>query len=247
MIKFVVFCTKVVAVTIAAALFSSCHVKDIHFGDGLDGNGNVTRQTRNVGSNFSKIDVNRGLNVTLEQSDTYFVEVEADDNLQSHITVKVENETLVITTDENIDEAKAKNIRVKMPSLTNIEASSGSSVTTTGVFKGTEIVVKTSSGSESNVNLEFDKIQCESSSGSSIILKGKALDLNTDSSSGSSIDARDLLVNNVVSESTSGSSTDVHPILSLKGKASSGSSISYDSTPKTIVKDESSGGSVSKD
>jgi len=219
MVKFVVFCTKVIAATIAAVLFSSCHVKDIHFGEGIDGNGNVTRQTRDVGNNFSKIDVNRGLNVTLEQSDT----------------------------DENIDEAKAKNIRVKMPAVTEIETSSGSSVTTSGVFKGTGIVVKTSSGSESNVNLEFDKIRCESSSGSSITLKGKALDLSTDSSSGSNIDAKELIVNNVVSESTSGSSTDVHPMVSLNGKASSGSSISYDSSPKTIVKEESSGGSVSKD
>ena len=247
MVKFVVFCTKVISAAIAAVLFSSCQIRDIQFGEGIDGNGNVTRQTRSVGTNFSKIDVNRGLNVTVEQSDTYFVEVEADDNLQSHITVKVENETLVITTDESIDEAKAKNIHVKMPSLTNIEASSGSSISTTGAFKGTEITVKSSSGSESNVNLEFDKIRCESSSGSSIILKGKALDLSTNSSSGSSIDARDLLVNNVVSESTSGSSTDVHPGVSLKGKASSGSSINYDSSPKTIVKEENSGGSVSKE
>ena len=247
MVKFVVFCTKVIAATIAAALFNSCQIKDIHFGEGIDGNGNVTRETRSVGTNFSKIDVNRGLNVTLEQSDTYFVEVEADENLQSHITVKVENETLVITTDENIDEAKAKNIRVKMPSLTNIEASSGSSVTTSSAFKGTEIVVKNSSGSESNINLEYDKINCKASSGSEIVLKGKALDLNTDSSSGSSIDAKDLLVNNVVSEASSGSSTDVHPGISLKGKSSSGSSISYDSAPKTIVKEESSGGSVSKE
>lgn len=247
MVKFVVFCTKIIAATIVAALFSSCQIKDVHFGAGIDGNGNVTRQTRSVGTNFSKIDVNRGLNVTLEQSDTYFVEVEADDNLQSHITVKVENETLVITTDENIDEAKAKNIRVKMPSLTSIETSSGSSVSTTGAFKGTEIAVKTSSGSESNLNLEFDTIRTESTSGSSINLSGKALKLSTHSSSGSEIDAKNLLVNDVVSESTSGSSTDVHPIVSLKGKASSGSSINYDSSPKTIVKEESSGGSVSKE
>lgn len=247
MVKFVIFCTKVIAATIAAVLFSSFQIKDIHFGGGLDGNGNVTKQRRSVGTNYSRIEINRGLNVTLEEDDAYFIEVEADDNLQSHIIVKVENETLVITTDENIDEAKAKNIHVKMPSLTSIESSSGSSVTTNGAFTGTEIVVKTSSGSESNVKLEFDKIKCKSSSGSSIILKGKALDLTTDSSSGSTIDARDLLVNNVVSESTSGSSSNVHPIISLHGKASSGGSINYNSSPKTIVKEESSGGSVSKD
>lgn len=246
MVKFVVFSTKLIAASVAALLLSSCNA-NINLGNGIDGNGNVTRQTRNVGNNFSKIDVNRGLNVTLEQSDNYSVEVEADENLQEHITATVENETLVITTDENIDEAKAKNIHVKMPALTGIETSSGSSVTTKGKFNGTAITIKSSSGSESNAELEFDRISCESSSGSSINLKGKALELNTDSSSGSSIEARNLIVNNVVSESTSGSSTDVHPMVSLKGKASSGSSINYDSSPKTVVKEESSGGSVSKE
>jgi len=73
------------------------------------------------------------------------------------------------------------------------------------------------------------------------------LNLNTDSSSGSSIDARELLANDVVSETSSGSTTNTHPILSLNGKASSGSSIHYNGSPKTVVKEESSGGSVSKE
>lgn len=246
MVKFVVFCTKIIAATIAAALFASCHTS-IDLGNGIDGNGNVTTQKRNVEGSFTKVDVSRGLNVTLEQADTYFVEVEADQNLQEHISTKVENGTLFITTDENIDEATAKNIRVKLPSLTALETTSGSSVSTKNTFTGTDIDVKTSSGSEADLSLEFDNVSCKSSSGSSLNVKGKALKLKTDSSSGSTIDAQGLLVNDVVSESSSGSSTDVHPLVSLNAKASSGSSIDYNSSPKTVSKEESSGGSVSKE
>lgn len=246
MVKFALFCTKVITVAIAAAMFSSCNTR-IDLGGGIDGNGNVTTETRNVGDNFSKIDVNRGLNVIVEQADTFHVEVEADENLQSHISTKVENGTLVITTDQNIDEAAAKNIHVKMPKLTEIETNSGSSLSTKNVFTGTSITVDASSGSSAELELEFDNISCGSSSGSNVSLKGKALDLITDASSGSVIDARHLLVNNVTSEASSGSSTDVHPLVSLKGEASSGSSISYDSSPKTVTKEESSGGSVSKE
>jgi len=140
-----------------STLFSSCHIRDIQIGDGIDGNGNVTRQTRNVEKNFSKIDANRGLNVTIEQSNSYSVEVEADENLQSHITTKVEDDTLIITSDENIDQATAKKIHVKMPNLVDIETSSGASVTTNGVYSGTEISIRTSSGSETVANLEFEK------------------------------------------------------------------------------------------
>ena len=193
MVKFVVFCTKIVATTIAATLFSSCHT-NVSWGEGLDGNGNVTTQTRNVEGNFTKVEASRCLNVTLEQSSTYFVEVEADENLQEHITTKVENGTLFISTDENIDEAKAKNIRVKLPSLISVETTSGSSVITNNTFTGTDITVKSSSGSEADLSLEYDNVSCETSSGSSLSVKGKALKLKTDSSSGSEIDAKGLLV-----------------------------------------------------
>ncbi|MGL2964334.1 head GIN domain-containing protein [Flavobacterium sp. RSB2_4_14] len=246
MIQLIKSSTKFVAVIITTLLLTSCNSK-IDFSNGIDGNGNVTTQTRNVENNFSKIDVSRGLNVTIEQSNSYLVEVEADENLQDHITTRVEDGTLIITTDENIDEAKARNIRVKLPLLSSVESTSGSSVSSKGILKGTDISIETTSGSETKLSLEFDNISCESSSGSSLTINGKALRLKTESTSGSTIESRDLLVNDVISESSSGSSTRVHPLVSINAKASSGSSINYYSTPKTVIKEESSGGSVSKD
>ncbi len=244
MVKFITLCTKLIAATIAATLFASCR---IDMNNGIDGNGNVTKQTRQVDPNFSKIDVSRGLTVIVKQSGTYLVEVEADDNLQQHITTKVENGTLVISSDKSIDQANSKTIHVSLPALTAIESTSGSSASTAGTFTGTDISVKTSSGSEAELTLEFDNIQCESSSGSSLNIKGKALTLRTASSSGSTIDAKGLLANEVKAEATSGSDTNVHPIVSLSAHASSGSSIDYDTSPKSVSKEESSGGSVSKE
>ncbi|WP_333666381.1 head GIN domain-containing protein [Flavobacterium sp.] len=244
--KFIVLCTKCIAVTMLVALFASCHTR-IDLGNGIDGSGNVTKQTRNVDNNFSKIVVNRGLNVTLEQGDSYWVEVEADDNLQEHITTRVENGMLTITADDDINGNATKNIHVRLPSLSAIEVNGGSSVSSKNTLNGTDIVVKTSGGSEAELRLEYDKIDCETTSGSSLNLKGKALELKTAASSGSSIEARDLLVNDVIAEASSGSSTEVHPGISLNAKASSGSSIDYNGSPKTVSKEESSGGSVSKE
>lgn len=238
--------TKGITALYIAVLLTSCHA-NIDWGNGIDGNGKVTKQTRTVENNFSKIDVSRGLNVTLEQSSNYAVEVEADENLQEHITTRVENGTLMITTDENIDEAKARNIYVKLPALTTIITTSGSSTTTKNTFTGTDLLVRSSSGSTANLKVEVDIIKCESSSGSTLTLTGKALQLKVASSSGSSIEAKNLLVNEVKAEATSGSSIDVHPILKLMASASSGSSIDYVGEPQTISKEENSGGSVSKD
>ena len=244
MVKLIVFCTKIVIATIMALLFSSCHV---NFGSGIDGNGDVTTEKRNVNGNFTKIEADSGLNVEVQQSNSYSVEVEADENLQEHITTTVENGTLVITSDENIDECESKKIRVKMPTISSLETSSGASITGQNTLIGPNLNVKTSSGSEIDVEVEMDAVDCESTSGSSITIKGKALTLTTSSSSGSEIAAKDLMVNEVTAESTSGSSTGVHPIESLRAKAYSGGGIDYNHTPRTITKEESSGGSISKE
>ena len=245
MTKSTVTSIKVTVAALAVLTLSSCHIR---INNGLDGDGNVTTKTREVG-NFTKIDANRGLNVTLEQADRCAVEVEADDNLQSHITTTVENGTLKITVDEDIDEATAKNVHVKMPSLTEVQTSSGASLETHGTYKGvgSSITVKAGSGSQAKLDLEFDTITSVSSSGSAIHLSGKALKLTTDSGEGSTIDAQDLLVNEVTAEASSGSRTEIHPIVSLDAKASSGGSIHYHGSPTKVSKEESSGGSVSKE
>jgi Putative auto-transporter adhesin, head GIN domain len=246
MVKFIVFCTKIVIATIMALLFTSCH-SNFDFGNGIDGNGDVRTEKRDVEGSFTRIEASRGLNVEVEQSKSFFVEVEADDNLLEHISTKVENGTLVITTDENIDECESKTIRVKMPTITSLETTSGADITGQNTFLGANLNVKSSSGSEIDIEVEFDAVDCETTSGSSITIKGKALSLSSSSSSGSEIAAGDLMVNEITAESTSGSSSIVHPIELLRAKASSGGSIEYNHSPKTITKEESSGGSISKE
>lgn len=244
MIKLILFAVKVITATIIALLFSSCNYK-IDLGNGIDGNGNVQTETRTITETFTKVDVSRGIDVVLEQADVTKIEVEADENLLKHITTKVENGILKVTSDENIDNAEMMTVHVAMPTITEIETTSGATLTSKNTLKGTNLKVKTSSGSEIQATVEFDEIACESTSGSNIDIAGKALKLETASSSGSEINAESLLANDIFAQSTSGSSTQVHPLVKLSGKASSGSSIDYDGNPKTIEKEETSGGSVS--
>jgi hypothetical protein len=82
------------------------------------------------------------------------------------------------------------------------------------------------------LNIESDYIECKASSGSSITIKGMALNMRLPSS-GSDIDAKDLLANKVNAAGSSGATISVHPIVSLKAKASSGSNIDYNTPPKS--------------
>ena len=241
MIKFIILCTKVIITAIVALLFTSCN----QVFNGIKGNGNVQTEERKITEKFTKIAVSRGLDVILEQSDKVFVEVEADQNLLKHITTKVVNGTLEISSDENIYNSESETVRVKMPLLESIETTSGSTLNSKGVLTGKDLDVKASSGSEIEITTEYDNLSSESTSGSNITLSGKTLKLKVASSSGSEIEADGLLANDVNAQATSGSSVEVHPLVTLNAKASSGASIDYSGHPKTVVKEDTSGGSVS--
>ena len=244
MVKFIMYCVKGISVAIVALLVASCNGK-IDLGNSITGSGKVVSEQRNV-ADFNKVTVCCGLECEIIQAPTFKVTVEADDNLIKDIKTTVVNGTLTISTDYgNYYNVTSKKITVEMPNIKSLETTSGSTLVASKGIRESSVNLKTSSGSEMKVNIESDTLRLESTSGSEQNIKGKALVLFTSSSSGSSIDAENLLANEVSSQSTSGSSTEVNPLLSLKAKASSGSSIDYKNKPKTLSKEESSGGSVS--
>lgn len=245
MIKFMIQLVKIVVGVYVAILFSSCKY-DIGF-KSVTGSGNVVSKERTV-ANFTKIEVANGLDCEVTQSDKISVIVEADDNLQEGITTKVENGVLKIESIyNNYNNVKSKKIKVQLPTIASLETTSGSSLTTRNVLKGTDISLKSSSGSDLEATVESDKVTLESTSGSTMTVGGKALEVATASSSGSTIDAKNLLANNITSQSSSGSSSTINPIVSLKAHASSGSSIDYVKAPKTLSVEENSGGDVGQE
>jgi ribosome-associated translation inhibitor RaiA len=213
--------------------------------DGIDGSGNVITEKRNIETPFTKIQASTGVEVILEQGSPSEVEVEVDDNLMKYIVTRVENGTLIVKIDGNINTMESAIVRVKTKTIEGLESSSGASIKTINKLSGTSVALKTSSGSTIQADLEYEKVSCESTSGSEIKVSGKALTLDTKSSSGSEINAKELASNEITAQSTSGSSTTVNPIVLLNAKASSGSSIDYVKEPKKVVKEETSGGSVS--
>ena len=238
------FIPKVLAVALLLFSFFSCKISS-DFGE--KGNGNITTEKRVVTGQLEKVQVSSGINVYVMQSDVSSVEVTVDENVQKLISTEVENGVLIVKSNEAFDTTEGVEVRVSLPTITGLKASSGSTIKSNNTLNSKYLTVDSSSGSEIEINVETDFISLESSSGSSIEVIGKALKVETSSSSGSSIDAVNLIANDIFAQSSSGSSTTVNPILSLKGKASSGSSINYKNVPKNLEKEESSGGSVSQD
>lgn len=238
---------RIVIAAVVALFFGSCKFETNGFGESIKGSGNVVTKERNL-SDFTKVELKKGLECEIAQSSTFKVEVEADDNLQEGIITHVENGTLVVTSKySNYRNVKSKKVKIYMPVIDALQTTSGADLKTIGVIKGNDIHLKSSSGSSLTAEVESENVTLESTSGSELKASGKAILVNTLASSGSIIEAKKLLANEIRSQATSGSSTKVNPILILNAQASSGSNIQYVNAPKRITKQETSGGSVSQD
>ncbi len=234
----------IITLLLMTITFTSCN-GNFNLINGIEGSGNVITEKRNITTPFTKISASTGIEVVLEQASSSDIEVEVDDNLMQYIVTKVENGTLIVKIDGNINTMETAIVRIKNNVFESLESSSGASIKSINKISGTKLSIKSSSGSTIKAEIEFENVNCESSSGSEIEVSGKALTLDTKSSSGSDLNAKNLAANEITSQSSSGSHTLVNPIVLLNAKASSGSSINYVKEPKKVIKEESSGGSVS--
>lgn len=241
MIRVIEHCTKIMVAALIAILCFSCD-----FMKKVDGSGNVVTKNRTMNGEFTSVSAGSGLEVVIEYGPERSVTVEADDNLHQHIMTDVSGGTLEISSDVNIRNAASKKVIVRMPTIKNLESSSGATLRSATPLRSESLKLDANSGSNMEVTIQSKKATCEASSGSHLKVSGTTDNLLTESSRGATVDARNLTASNVKSEASSGSTTFVNPIDMLKAEASSGSTIFYQKTPEKLQREVSSGGSVSE-
>jgi hypothetical protein len=230
---------KLLFIALIASLAISCQC------NGITGSGNVITEKRNIDGNFTSIKADKGLDIVLEQSQETEVTVIADDNLLKHITTKVLDGVLVISSEYNsYRNVRMKKVVVKMPKVDAIKISSGAHFESRNTIRSQDLDIESSSGATINIKVEAQKTSCESSSGGNITITGKVINLEAAASSGSSLNAEKLMANNVIASASSGGNNKVYPLVSLNADASSGGSINYHHIPKNLNKKSSSGGNI---
>jgi hypothetical protein len=210
-------------------LFSFCAISAIIFlsfnasCNVVHGSGKIITEKRAL-SGFTAIDAGGAIEVEVSQSDSYLVEVEADDNIMPRILTIVENGTLNISMqDKDFDffNNATVHVKVSMPKISGIELSGASH----GIAK----------------NIKTDKLNLEVSGASKLIVSGTASELNSEVSGASKLDAKDLIADNAEVECAGASKAIVHANTTLKIEAEGASKVIYSGSPK--VTEESSGAS----
>lgn len=205
-------------------------------------------EIRNL-KNFNSINVSAGIDLFLTMSQAEEVKVVANEDIISKIVTEVKEGTLHIYMKNSGWSGwgnKTQKVYVTIAVLKELKASSGSDVSSENVLKGDNIDIDVSSGSDVNVNLDYNTVELKTSSGSDAKIKGKAKNLKVNASSGSDIDADELESVNCKASASSGSDISVMVTGELTADASSGADIKYKGSPTSKNINESSGGEVSR-
>ncbi|MGC1633500.1 MAG: head GIN domain-containing protein [Gelidibacter sp.] len=230
---------KIIVTSILSLSLVSCS-----FNLGVKGNGNVLTKERTIDRSFDQIQVSRGLDVYLTQSETESLTVQADENLHDIIITKIEGNVLKIYADKNIRYAATQKVMVNFKNISKISASSGSDVYGTGMISADNLELESASGGDIELEVHVNSLDGIASSGSDIKIKGIAKQLYAKASSGSDIDATHLTTLTTNASSSSGADIVVNVSKELTAKAESGGDIKYLGNPEKVNTSGSVSGSV---
>ena len=214
-------------------------------GFGIQGNGEVVSDERNISSNFSGIKVSQGIQVHITQGNNTELTVEADENIIDLLITEIDGDILKIYFEKNVSRA-TRNVFLTVDKLNSIKTTSGAHVKNDGTFSAKTLTLSSSSGSHILLDLNVSEVSASASSGSDIELSGTSYEIRSDASSGSHIDADELNSKIATVGVSSGANINVYASEKLNAQASSGGGIDFYGNPEIVNKSKSSGGSISK-
>jgi hypothetical protein len=217
---------------------------NVQFGN--SGSGKIIEQERKL-PEFSGIEVGGGIDLYITQGDTQKVLVVTDANIQSQIITKVENNILVINTENWLVHASTLKVLVTVKDIKSLSASGGTDVYTEKQFIAGNIKIKISGGSDVKLNLKAIEITGSLSGGSDLFLKGAAGYIQIDASGGSDCKAYELTVAKAKVSASGGSDVFITVDEELDARASGGSDVLYRGSVKNVNASTSGGSDIKRD
>ncbi|MGD1007478.1 MAG: head GIN domain-containing protein [Ignavibacteriaceae bacterium] len=200
---------------------------------------------------FTAVEVSSGMYLTVTQSDSYGIEVIADQKDFEDLRVEKDGNALKFYIKKDFflfDWGRHHKIEVniKMPALTGADLSGGSTGSFTMDVLSKKFSAELSGGSSINGNLKCGKIELELSGGSVVELSGHGKNLKVDGSGGSIFKLKNFAVNDVDAELSGGSQVAITMNGTLNTEQSGGSHLTYYGNASLGNTDFSGGSGVSK-
>lgn len=225
-------------------LLSSC---DFMFRKKVRGNGTIATRVISTG-NFNEVEARGSMNVRVRKGSTTEVKVEVDENLFEHLDIRVDGETLVVTTKRNVNIAPSRDmvVYVTAPDFERVAASGSGDLMTENLLSFDHPLTLQTSGS-GNIQAEVDvpELTTKTSGSGNVSLRGTAEDFEASVSGSGEVHAADLRAQNAKLRISGSGDADIFAEKALEVRVSGSGTVRYKGEPKTDIKTSGSG-SVSK-
>lgn len=222
---------------------NSCH--GINFGIGLRGEGPVKTEPRQVGD-FHAIDLNVAADVEVKISDTYFVEVEAQENLLPILKTEVEDGTLKIYFDENVSYSKDLKIRVSAPEFDAFNVAGSGTLRTLAPIRAEKMKLTVAGSGDIIVpEGDFGTLKTSISGSGGIELSGKADLMKSEIAGSGDVKAKSFTTNELEASIAGSGSVTCDVARNLKADIAGSGDVYYSGSP-TVNADVSGSGKVTK-
>jgi hypothetical protein len=177
---------------------------------------------------FTGVSVGWGMNLKINQSDTYSIEVKASESNLKYLKVEKSGTKLRFYIDKhNWHKRGDIDIEINMPELTELDLSGGSDGKIKMNVSGKTFSAELSGGSELHGNLKCANISMDLSGGSEITLNGEGDNLKLEGSGGSEFKMKEFTVKNVDADLSGGSEVAITMHGKLNVDASGGSEVTF--------------------
>ncbi len=225
-------------------VFTSCNIG----GERIRGNGVIKTEARDE-HGFQSIETGGAIKVFVKQDSAYSVKVEADENLQQHIEVYMNKNTLVIRPESgyNLKPSQSIKVYVSGPSFRHFDISGASSIQSEGrITSADELYIDLSGASEAEMDIKSPVVGVEVSGASTATLSGETRDLKVDGSGASKAKCFGLPAENAHVKLSGASHAEVFASVKLDASASGASHVRYKGNPPEVGQSVSGAASVKK-
>lgn len=228
------------------ALFMFGRGNGCHFGfGGVKGEGPMKTETRDL-SRFNQLTIDISGNIIVEPSETFRVEVSAQESLLPILKTEVEGDKLRLYFSENVWSSGDVNIKVYAPNLDGIALNGSADVDVRAPLRGEKLDLDVNGSGNIRVDkAEFGQVRCDVNGSGTLRVAGSATDLNADISGSGHIDALNLPVQNADADISGSGSVDCDVAQSLRASVSGSGDVRYRGAA-SVNTNVSGSGSVSK-
>ena len=205
-------------------------------------NPDISKEVRSI-SNFAKLKVTKGINVTLTQGEEPEAEINIVNALPSDVIIENDKNELVIKMKTRLYKNVSVQVYLTYNDLREIKTGSGASIDNEGVLTGSHLLLD--AGMDSSMDLKVDVETMEADvSAARITLEGYTQTLEAKATTGGKLEGQKLESQEAFVTANTGGVASVNVTQKLEAKAGTGGRVEYSGSPGSVDQRETLGGSV---